>query len=113
MRHHVEKEQHAIARNRELTGLALGYAPQGAPDYGLDASRIVGAKPAAPYGVLLHSTAEPDKEWPAENWRSLAAALGADFELSLPWGTPAEQTQGAAHRLGHRAGARAGAAAAR
>jgi heptosyltransferase I len=93
VRHHVEKEQHAIARNRELTGLALGYAPQGAPDYGLDASRIVGAKPAAPYGVLLHSTAEPDKQWPAENWRSLAAALGADFDLSLPWGTPAEQTR--------------------
>ena len=77
------------------------------------ASRIVAAKPATPYGVLLHATAEPDKEWPEENWRSLAAALGADFDLSLPWGTPAEQTQGAAHRLGHRAGARAGAPAAR
>ncbi len=50
-------------------------------------------KPAAPYGVLLHSTAEPDKEWPLENWRSLAAALGADFELSLPWGVAAEQTR--------------------
>ena len=93
VRHHVEWNQHAIARNRELTGLALGYAPQGAPDYGLDAARIAGAKPAVRYGVLLHSTAEPDKEWPAENWRSLAAALGVDFELLLPWGTPAEQTR--------------------
>ena len=38
------RNQHAIARNRELTGLALGYAPQGAPDYGLDAARIVGGE---------------------------------------------------------------------
>jgi len=93
VRHHVEKNQHATARNRELTGLALGYAPQGAPDYGLDVARLLAVKPVARYGVLLHGTAEPDKEWPLENWRNLAAALGADFELSLPWGVAAEQAR--------------------
>lgn len=91
VRHRVEKKQHAIARNRELTGLALGYAPQGAPDYGLDGLRLAGEPAAAPYALLLHSTAEVDKQWPVENWRSLAAALGADFDLLLPWGTPSEQ----------------------
>jgi heptosyltransferase-1 len=90
VRHHVEWKQHAIARNRELTGLALGYAPQGAPDYGLDAFRAA-AKPATPYGVLLHATAEAGKQWPVDNWRSLAAALASDFEPVLPWGTNAER----------------------
>ena len=93
VRHHVERQQHAIARNRELTGLALGYAPQGAPDYGLDAAQLAAAKPAARYGVLLHSTARASKQWPLQHWKTLAAALAADFELVVPWGTPAEREQ--------------------
>src|SRR5690606_10398692 len=31
VRHSVGRVQHAIARNRALTGLALGYAPEGPP----------------------------------------------------------------------------------
>ena len=91
MRHRVEWNQHAIARNRALTGLALGYAPQGEPDYGLDAARLVARQPTARYGVLLHATAKPGKEWPVDNWRSLARTLATDFELVLPWGAPAER----------------------
>ena len=95
VRHRVEKNQHAIARNRELTGLALGYAPQGEPDYGLDAARVAAAAPAVRYGVLLHATAKPGKEWPAESWRSLATELAGDFDVVLPWGTAAEQVRAA------------------
>jgi len=55
-RHRVEWNQHAVARNRALTAQALGYVPQGPPDFGLDRARLAGPA-AAPYGVLLHATA--------------------------------------------------------
>jgi len=94
VRHPVQWNQHAIARNRELTGLTLGYAPQGEPDYGLDRARLAGSAAAGSRtGVLLHGTAAPGKEWPVEHWRTLAAALGADFDLSVPWGTDAERAR--------------------
>ena len=59
IRHHVSRERHAVERNRILTGLALGYEPKGAPDFGLDRTRLVSA--VGPYAVLLHATARPDK----------------------------------------------------
>ena len=75
VKHPVEWDQHAIARNRALTAAALGYACDGPPDFGLDreALRIPGQKP---YGVLLHATAQASKEWPEDNWRMLVAVLG-------------------------------------
>jgi heptosyltransferase I len=91
VRHRVEWNRHAIARNRELTGLALGYTPQGDPDYGLDRARLAGSQAAPRYGVLLHGTAASGKEWPLDNWRTLAAGLGAGFDLSVPWGTDSER----------------------
>src|SRR5262245_20298396 len=93
VRHRVARNLHAVARNRALTGLALGYTPQGEPDYGLDAGRLVETRPAARYGVLLHATAQPGKEWLVEHWRALAVELAKDFELALPWGTAAEQAR--------------------
>jgi heptosyltransferase-1 len=91
VRHAVGWNQHAVARNRALTGLALGYTPEGPPDFGLDRATLAGPVPARPYGVLLHATAGPDKEWPELNWRMLAAALGADVDLVVPFGTEAER----------------------
>src|SRR5450756_474124 len=41
VRHSVSRDLHAVERNRILSGLALGYAPQGAPDFGLDRARFV------------------------------------------------------------------------
>lgn len=92
VRHRVERQQHAIARNRALTGAALGYAPQGAPDYGLDRARIAQAA-ARPYVVLLHATARAEKEWSEQSWRMLALALGATIDVVLPWGNEAERTR--------------------
>ncbi len=40
VRYRVSRDLHAITRNRMLSGLALGYKPQGAPDYGLDRARF-------------------------------------------------------------------------
>src|SRR5579872_6574186 len=64
VRHRVSRDLHAIERNRILTGLALGYRPEGAADYGLDRGRL--AAPGQNYAVLLHATARREKEWPEE-----------------------------------------------
>lgn len=94
VRHAVAWDQHAIARNRALTGLALGYTPEGPPDFGLDRAGL--AEPtAAPYGVLLHATARADKEWPEANWRMLAATLGTGIDLVVPFGTEVERERAA------------------
>ena len=92
VRHRVSRNLHAISRNRMLTALALGYAPQGAPDYGLDRKRF--AAPDARYAVLLHATARPEKQWTEENWLALGATLARrGLDLVLPWGNEAERAR--------------------
>lgn len=92
VRYAVSRELHAVDRNRILCGLALGYTPQGAPDFGLDRARF--AAKGARYAVLLHATARPEKEWPEANWIALGKALGCDgLELVLPWGTESERVR--------------------
>jgi heptosyltransferase-1 len=74
-----------------LTGLALGYSPEGPPDYGLDRAKL---SPPAPnrYAVLLHATAERRKEWPVENWIAFGQSLRArNIRLVLPWGNARER----------------------
>lgn len=94
VRHTVARAQHAIARNRALSGLALGYAPQGEIDYGL--AREMLAPPAAspPHAVLLHATARTSKEWPEQDWIAVARALKArGVTPMLLWGNEAERTR--------------------
>ena len=103
VRHRVSRELHAIERNRILTGRVLGFAPQGAPDYGLDRASLT-PRNAGQYAVLLHATARPEKQWPEENWIALGETLGRNgVELVLPWGSEAEQAraQRIAARLPH------------
>ena len=110
IRHGVSRELHAVERNRILSGLALGYTPQGAPDFGLDRARLAGSGPR--YAVLLHATARTTKEWPREHWIALGKALGPGVELVLPWGTQtrARRSRPSPPRCRARTGARAGAA---
>ncbi|MEJ2435848.1 MAG: lipopolysaccharide heptosyltransferase I [Pseudolabrys sp.] len=92
VRHRVSRDLHAVTRNRMLSGLALRYAPQGAPDYGLDRARF--AKAAEPYAVLLHATARQSKQWPEADWIALGQALAArKLELVLPWGNAIERAR--------------------
>jgi lipopolysaccharide heptosyltransferase I len=94
VRHPVARDLHAIARNRALTGQALGYAPEGAIDFGLDRA-VLADRPAHPYGILLHATARPEKQWPEASWVALGSALRArNAALVLPWGTPDERARG-------------------
>jgi len=89
VRHHVDRNLHAVERNRILTGLALGYKPRGEPDFGLDRQRF--AKAASGYVIFLHGTARPDKQWPESSWIALGKALGG--ELVLPWGNEIERAR--------------------
>jgi len=94
VKHAVARDLHAIKRNRLLAGLALGYEPDGPPNYGLDRERL--REGNRPYAVLLHGTARPEKEWAAENWIALGKILGArNIDLVLPWGSDREHARAA------------------
>lgn len=87
--HAVPRDQHAVVRNRMLTGLALGYQPEAAVDYGLVQPPPSGS---APYVVLLHGTSRPAKEWQEQNWVDLGRWLQRrGLQVVLPWGTEAER----------------------
>jgi heptosyltransferase-1 len=89
--HGVDRALHAIARNRMLTGLVLGYEPSGPPDFGLDRAALMDGAPAREV-VLLHATARREKEWPVQNWIALGQSLSArGYVPVLPWGTEPER----------------------
>jgi len=91
VRHQVSRQWHAIARNRALTGQALGYAPEGDVDFGLDRAQLAD-QAGAPYAILLHATAQRRKEWPEDRWVALGRELAQrGVELLLPWGHEAER----------------------
>lgn len=91
VRYRVGRDLHAVERNRILSGLALGYTPQGAPDFGLERARFL--RNGSRYAVLLHSTARPEKQWPEPHWIALGKILGRDLELVLPWGSEPERAR--------------------
>jgi heptosyltransferase I len=94
VQHAVARDLHAIARNRILTGRALGYAPDGALDFGLTRGDLAAA--GSSYGILFHATARPEKEWPEASWIALARTLAArGSTVVLPWGTAAERARSA------------------
>jgi heptosyltransferase-1 len=90
-RYGISRDLHAVERNRILSGLALGYSPQGAPEFGLDRTRF--SRSDSRYGLLLHATARPEKHWPEEHWITLGKRLDRNTELRLPWGTDVERAR--------------------
>jgi len=93
VQHTVPRDLHAIARNRLLTGLALGYAPAGPLDFGLSREDLAPRR-GEPYGILFHATARAEKEWPEASWVALGLTLAArGVPLVLPWGSPHEHAR--------------------
>lgn len=89
--HSVDRGLHAITRNRLLTGHAIGYAPDGPVDFGLDRASLMNGT-AGREVVLLHATARAEKEWPAANWIAFGQSVAArGFAAVLPWGNEAER----------------------
>ena len=93
----VAKNLHAVERNRRLAGLALGYEPQGAADYGIRApDLLLPWLPSEPYVVLLHATSRDDKLWDETNWIELGGHLArAGMRAVLPWGNDQELSRSA------------------
>jgi heptosyltransferase I len=88
--HHVSRGLHAVVRNRLLAGCALGYRPEPAVEYGVEAG--VQACGPARYAVFLHGTSRADKQWAVEHWVALGRELGArGMQCMLPWGTEEER----------------------
>jgi heptosyltransferase-1 len=96
-KHTVSLMQDAVARNRELVALALGYAvPTDAPDYGIstksDASMNrmdIGLQGG--YIIALHGTSRDSKLWPVLSWVTLGKALAEkNLNLLLPWASDVE-----------------------
>jgi heptosyltransferase-1 len=91
--HKVGWDLHVIARNRTLTARALGYSPDGAPDYGFNRSKIK-ASASGNYAIIFHATAKAKKEWPEERWIEIARSLSKrGFEVVLPWGNETERAR--------------------
>ena len=86
--HQVPRALHAVERNRRLTAAALGYALNGACDYGLK-SEAAGSSGA--YAVFLTMTSRADKLWPEASWIELGRALA--LPIVLPWGNEAERSR--------------------
>lgn len=92
VRHQVSRQLHAIERNRRLTGLALGYQPDGAANYGIDRS-VLGTD-SERYALFLHGTARPEKEWPVQNWIALGNMIARrGVSVIVPWGSEAERAR--------------------
>ena len=97
-RHHVPWTLDAVARNRRLLGLALGYeAPRGEPRYGIHVARAdFDWLPRGRYCMLLTGTADGAKLWPEERWPELARlAVAAGYTCLLPHGSSTEEARAA------------------
>ena len=94
LRHAVAHDLHAVARNRILTGRALGYvAADDVPDYGLDRASLAGSA-GTPYVLLFHATAWTEKLWREDDWIAVGRALAArGLDLVLPWGSDDERAR--------------------
>ena len=90
--HRVSREQHAIARVRQLFAQALKYKlPETAPEYGLaQQDKIQTERP--PYLLFLHGTTWPSKHWPEHYWAELITlATQQGLMVHLPWGSDEER----------------------
>lgn len=89
----IAKDMHAVERNRQLAAAAIGYAADGAPDYGIRTPDV--ALPwlsGGPYAVLLHATSRDDKLWSERNWIALGERLyRSGLFTVLPWGSETEK----------------------
>ena len=91
----LDPRTHAVARGRLVAGVALGYAVDTAPDFGLPSPQLDPAKrpaflPAGDYAVFFHGTARAGKKWAPSNWIATGLAL-APMPVLLAWGSPGEQ----------------------
>jgi len=83
----VPRQQHAVARLRQLFAGAFGYALPTQENFGLQADRT-----PQRLCVLLHGTSWPSKLWPEAMWIALARrAVELGLQIAVPWGDESER----------------------
>jgi len=93
-RHSIARQQHAIARNRQLGAAALGYAVQGLPRFGLKPARAAADNPAGEYAVLLTNASRATKLWPDSHWAAVHDWLAdRGMRTVLFWGSAHEERE--------------------
>ena len=93
-KHDVERQQHAVTRQRQLFAQALGYPPPESTP-----STIAPLQARKPQVVFLHGTTWQTKHWPESMWIELAKIVGAaGYEVLLTWGNDVEHSR--AQRIG-------------
>lgn len=105
----IDRNLHAILRNRQLFAMALNYElPNSQPDFGIKLpsqdKHISACVAKQPYLIFLHSTTWKTKHWPTTYWRDLVVIAGvAGHRVLLPWGNHIERQRAdyiaAAHDL--------------
>jgi heptosyltransferase-1 len=87
----IPRQQHAVARVRQLFAAALGYeTPMTRPDYGI--RERFAAQQRQSCLVFLHGTTWSTKHWPDAYWVELAAmAVANGLQVKIPWGNAAER----------------------
>ncbi|CAJ0992651.1 lipopolysaccharide heptosyltransferase RfaC [Pantoea sp. Nvir] len=75
--HEINKQQHAVERQRELCAKSLGYEKSPMKGNYAIAAHFLQNIPhdSAPYLVFLHATTRDNKHWPASYWRELISLL--------------------------------------
>lgn len=92
--HVVARDLHAVARNRRLAALSLGYELPAVFDYGIAAAAAAATIVPGTYCVLLHATGRPEKLWPETAWQQLGGELARQgYAPVLPWGDAAERAR--------------------
>ncbi|WP_417226714.1 lipopolysaccharide heptosyltransferase RfaC [Amphritea sp.] len=93
-RYHVDKQQHAVERTRQLFAQALGYELEGRGDFAIRQHFMADQHDGTNYLVFLHSTTRFDKHWPEAYWLELIAkATAAGWIIKLPWGNANEKAR--------------------
>jgi len=93
VRHRVAFWQPAVVRQRTLAGKALGYVPQGEPDFGLQAFQHAHAD-QSDYAVIMASASRDDKFWPQQNWHQVFQHLHAcGLRVKLLTGSAVEHSR--------------------
>ncbi len=90
----VDKNLHAVERQRHLFAGLLGYEVSGPVDYGLKSAREVSR--VSNTIMLLHGTTWESKLWPEASWRSLCNIILDDgYEVLIPSGNSRESKRAA------------------
>ena len=90
----VDKNLHAVERQRHLFAGLLGYEVSGQVDYGLKSANEVSR--VSRTIMLMHGTSWESKLWPEVSWRSLCKMILEDgYEVLIPSGNSRESRRAA------------------